>query len=108
MAVTVQQSGTQLASIGNEVTVVGMTAANNYVFVVNATVLANGDVVEFRVKTQVASMIGEAYVGAYAHVQATPIVVSIPVPVAANQAIQATIKQTAGTARSFPWELKSL
>ena len=107
---TLVASGVQLSSIGTVVVVVQHTAANNYVFIVNATVLANADAAEFTVRLAVNSspVAGLAYIGTYRHIQPVPTKLSIPVPLTAGQLLQCGIKQTEGTARSFPWELKSL
>ena len=110
MTVTLVSSGVQTTSLGTEIVVVQHTAANSYVFVVNSTALANADAVEIAVKVQVNSSpnAGLAYIGAYRHIQTMPVKLSIPIPLAAGHLLQCGIKQTEGTARSFPWELISL
>jgi hypothetical protein len=44
-----------------------------------------------------------AYLAVYAHAQVEPVKFSVPVPV--DSEIVATLKQTEGTGRAFPWNL---
>ncbi len=105
MAVTEVASGTQAATIGTEHTLSTQTGAGVYTLVVDLADLAAGDIVTLRLKTKVLSGGASrlAFVAEYAHAQAAPAAVSVPVPVAHE--ITATLEQTAGTGRSFDWSL---
>jgi hypothetical protein len=67
-----------------------------------------GDVLELRIKTKAKSggTSRLAYMATYANAQAEPIKYSIPVPV--DTEIVATLMQTDGTGRDFPWNLLKL
>ena len=108
MAVVQQASGTQTATIGTEHTLATRTDGKTYVLVVDLNALANGDVVELRVKdmTLAAGTTRTVYKATFAHAQAEPIVHSIPV--ASAHEFVATLDQTNGTGRAFPWSLRSL
>jgi len=64
--------------------------------------------VEFRIYTKVLSggTSRLAYQVTYTGVQGEPIKYSVPVP--ANIEIRATIEQTGGTLRAYPWALLSI
>lgn len=102
-------SGTQVAVIGTEHTLNTDTSNKNYVLVVDANAMAAGDILELRLKT-IALAAGaerQAYYAVYSGAQSVdPIKYSIPVP--ADISCKATLKQTAGTGRSFPWKLLSV
>lgn len=105
MAVTSANSGSQTATIGTEHTLATETTAGVYVLVVDTGNMVDGDKVELRLKTKARS--GDtsrlAYRGTYRHVQLDPNKYSIPVPV--DTEVVATLKQTDGTGRAFPWNL---
>jgi hypothetical protein len=108
MALAVVSSGTQSATLDTEHTLDNDTSGKTCVLVVDTGAMVNGDVVILRLKTKVLSggTLRLAYSAVYAHAQAEPIKYSIPVP--ANIEIEATLEQTDGTGRSFPWSLLSL
>jgi len=105
---TVIASGTQAATITTEHTLGTDTTNKTYVLVVDTGAMVNGDVLELRLYTIVLSAGTErlAYFATFQHAQTSPQVYSVPVP--ANISCKATLKQTAGTGRSFPWALLSL
>jgi len=108
MTLTVTASGTQSATVSTEHTLAGtgtLTAGKTYTLAVDCNAMATGDELELRIKTKVLSSGTErlAYIATYAHAQDTPIKVSIPVPCA--QAATVTLKQTAGTGRSYDWNI---
>ena len=79
-----------------------------YQLVVSTTNLANGDTVEFRVKTKprdAAGAVQLAYYACYANSQSVPIKLSVPV---AGSAVDFTLKQTAGTNRAYEWSVRRL
>lgn len=108
MAPTIAASGTQTATIGTEHTLATVTTPGTLVLAVDCAAMANGDVLELRLKTKVLSggASGLAYYTVYANAQGQPIKYSVPVP--ANIEVVATLKQTSGTGRAFPWSLLSL
>lgn len=108
MAVAEVTGGTQSATVSTEHTLATSTTGKTYVLFVDTVNLANGDVVELRLKTKGRSGNSSqlAYYAVYAHVQTSPNKYSVPVP--ANIEIVATLKQTAGTGRNFIWSLLSI
>ncbi len=98
-------NGTQTAVISTEHTLATDITAQTYVFVVDCANLVAGDTVELRLYTKCLSGGTErlAYYRSYANVQGEPIKYSVPVP--ADISCKATLKQTAGTGRAFPWSL---
>jgi hypothetical protein len=107
MTWTVAASGTQTPTVGTEATLTTQTTNSTFVYYVDTTNLANGDTVELRVYTIVLSGGASDLVwkGTYSNVQLIPVAQS-PF-VASDQSIKVTLKQTAGTARAFPWKLLS-
>lgn len=103
MTVAVVSSGSQTATISTEHTLATETTAGVFVLVVDLAALAGGDVVELRVYGKARSSDTERllHVGTYAHVQAAPLVMSVPV--VSPHHFKATLKQVAGTGRAFPW-----
>ena len=108
MALTSVASGTQTAVVNTEHTLDTETVAGAYVLVVDTVNMVNGDVLELRLKTK--AITGGtsrlAYLATYANVQGEPNKYSIPIPV--SDELVATLKQTAGTSRDFPWNLLKL
>lgn len=105
---TLIASGTQSATVSTEHDLATDTTNHTFVLVTDCGSLATGDVLELRIYTKVLSGGTErlAYVVVYSHTQADPIKYSVPVP--ANVHLRATLKQVAGTGRSFPWALLAL
>ena len=110
MSVTVHGSGTQTATIGVEHVLDTTTVAGTYVFIVNLTNLVGGDTVELRVNGKV--LAGDTPVAdlmdAYTGVQTEGNVIARSIPIVTDLPIDVTIKQTAGTGRSFAWKLLQL
>ncbi|WP_433329973.1 hypothetical protein [Spirillospora sp. CA-294931] len=105
---TLLVSGTQTATINTEHELAVDTSNKTYVLAVDTAALAAGDLLELRLYTKILAGGAErlAYVASYQHAQGQPAVYSVPVP--ANVHLRATLKQVAGTARSFPWSLLAL
>lgn len=101
-------SGTQTATVNTEHTLATDTTNKTYVLVVDTGALVNGDTLELRLYTIVLASGTErvAYMATYVHAQPDPQKYSVPVP--ADISLKATLKQTTGTGRSFPWKLLSL
>lgn len=109
MPVTSNQSGSQAAIISAEHALgAAITAAGVYVLAVDASAMVNGDVLELRIKTKTKSGSAArlAYSVTYANVQSEPNKYSVPVPV--DTEVTFTLKQTAGTGRTFDWNILAL
>ena len=107
MTWTVDQSGTTAAlTIGTE-TQLGTNSTNNATFVlkVNTSNLALGDVVEMRIYIEdiTAGTVVQAWKGTFANPQINN--VKISPPVASDISYKATLKQIAGTGRTYTWEI---
>lgn len=104
-------SGTQTATIGTEHSLTTATTAGTYVYEVDLGAMADGDVVELRLKQKLLSggtsrvVLMMRYYGAQPTDDA--IVQSIPVPNVNTDAasLDFTLKQTFGTGRAFPWRV---
>jgi hypothetical protein len=106
MTWTVSSSGTQTATINTEHNLVAADTNNaSFVLKVDCTNLVNGDVLELRLYTMVLSTgaLNLAWKGSYSNAQAIIVKQSPFVP--SDQSIKATLKQIAGTGRSFDWSL---
>lgn len=108
MAVTNVVNGTQVATITTEHVLLAATATSGvYVYIVDcgdvaSSGLQNGDVVELRIYNVVNGGTEHlAYYAVYAHLQAQPVKFSVPVPNLSTDTIRCTLKQTAGTGRTF-------
>lgn len=103
--------GSLTPSDNTEQTLVTDTSNRNFVLAVDLANMAGGttpDIVVLRLKTKVRSggTSRQAYIAQFVGVQADPNVYSVPVP--ANIEVVATLTQTQGTLRSFPWALLAL
>lgn len=107
---TVEASGTQTAVISTEHTLNSgsFTSAKVYVLEVDTSNMVGGDVLELRIKKKVLSGGTEKviFMNTFAHAQAEPVKVSIPVR--SEYSISFTLKQTAGTGRNYDWAVMSL
>ncbi len=108
MAVAVESSGSQTATIGTEHTLASPTTAGVRQLCVDLTNLVNGETVELRInrKTLTAGTIRTWQVAVFSHLQAQPIVISVPMPSTFGGTF--TLKQTAGTGRVFDWTVETL
>lgn len=111
MAVT-DVNGTQSATVTTEHTLADTSAAATYVLSVDTNAMLAGDVLELRLYEMVLTggTRRVAFVARYEGVQATDdkIKVSVPISTALSDsgAVRATLLQTKGTTRNFPWNLK--
>jgi len=106
MTWTLSDSGTTAAlTIGTETTLA--TDANNGTFVleVDTSNMVLGDLLEIRVYTITLSggTLTQAWKGTYQHAQINNHKISPPV--ASDQSVKCTLKQTAGTGRTFAWKM---
>jgi hypothetical protein len=111
MAVTVDSSGTQAATVNTEHTLDDVAGPGTYQLGVDMTNMASGDVVELRIykmfKTGGTRRV--TYFASYQGVQPTDDMgkVSVPISTGLNDSgsIRFTLKQVAGTGRNFDWEV---
>jgi hypothetical protein len=103
----VESSGTQAATVGTEHSLAAPTSAKTRVLLVDLGALLNDEEVELRAKRKILSG-GTVRTDTYTfrHVQATPLKESPPY--VCPQGVEFTLKQTAGTARSFDWAVITL
>lgn len=111
MAVTAQGSGSQAATVATEHTLLDVAVAGTYTLHVDLNVLAAGDTVELRAY-QIVLTGGTrrvAYKTAFSGVQPADGLIAISVPISNELtdagALRFTLKQTAGTSRTFPWKV---
>jgi len=111
MAVT-DVHGSQTAVITTEHVLADTTTAGTYVLSVDTINMASGDILELRVYEMVLTSGTRrvAYFASFADAQAADDMIKISVPISTaltdTGAVEATLKQTAGTGRVFPWNLK--
>lgn len=103
---TIVASGVQVATIGVEHTLTTLTGPGTFTLHVDTSEMAVGttsDVLQVTIWENVVSGGTEhvAYRATFAGPQDNPIKISIPVPVPYTGRV--TLRQTAGTARSYPW-----
>ncbi len=101
-------NGSQTAVVTTEHTLATYTSGATVVLVVDAADMTYGDTTELRLYTKCRSGDTErlAYVRRFRHAQAEPIKYSVPVP--SDVSVRATLKQSAGTGRAYPWSLLSV
>lgn len=109
MAVSINTSGSQTATIGTEATLATITAAGIYQLKVDLGNLAAGDILELRVYGKVRATDTERLM--WGPVSYGPIVPSSLIAVAPADVTAASyrcsLKQIAGTGRAFPWAVYS-
>lgn len=105
---TENTGGTQSATVSTEHTLATITSGGTFVLAVDVSNLANGDELELRavVKARSGSTAKTVYLAGFAHAQADDVAFSVPVP--APHSVAFTLKQIAGTARSFEWAVYEL
>jgi len=124
MAVTAYASGTLTAVVGTETTfgnggspyltgTSDVASAGTFTLHVDLINMAAGDVVELRIHQMVltAGTRRVAYIATFSGVQPTDDMIQISVPISNELtdagALRFTLKQTRGTARTFPWKVLS-
>ena len=108
MAVTVENSGTQAASISTEHSLHSDTDAKVFQSIVDLTNMVDDDVVEIRVYVKAASGGTKrlAFFASFKHDQGDAHCVTPPI--ASPYYYELTLKQTAGTGRNFDWIVLSV
>ena len=109
MAVTVENSGTQTATISTEHTLDTDADAKVFVLLVDTKAMVLGDILVLRAKVKVltGSTLATVYTAIYAHVQEDVVKASIPIPSPGFQC-DFTLEQTDGTGRAFEWSVVSI
>ena len=104
-------SGTVTPVIGTPSTLFNSTATGTFVLKVDTNAMASGDVLELRVYSMVLTggTTRVAYMQRYTDAQPADDLIKISEPVGVDitdsGAFRATLTQTAGTARAFPWSV---
>lgn len=109
MTWAVSASGTQTATVNTEHTLTTDTTNATFYYEVDITNMVIGDILELRIYTMTLSggtlrLAWKSTVGPVP--PANDICPSPPQP--SDQSLRVTLKQTAGTGRSFPWKLLRL
>lgn len=104
MVANVVQSGTTSAlTIGSETQLfAGYTTAGTYFIALDTSNLQNGDELELRIYVKIGGTELLYILEPFSHIQAQPAKISVGIPTPTW--IRATLKQTAGTGRTFKWE----
>jgi hypothetical protein len=106
MAVSVSSSGSQLVVVATEHLLRSDTAAGCYELHIDANAMIAGDTIVIRLKElcipggTLRSALYATFTGAIAEPN-----IKVLGPAAFDLGVSATIQQTAGTARTFPWKL---
>jgi hypothetical protein len=113
VAITLEGSGSQVATVGTEHTLDTISATGVFLLEVDCSVLQAQDVVELRIKgpTLSGGTTRVHFFAAYYGVQMADdaMKVSVPFPIATgDDAHVVTLKQTFGTSRTFPWAIRNL
>ena len=109
MAVTIEASGTQTATLTTEHTLATETDAKVYVLLVDTKNLVNGETLTLRAKLKVltGSTSALVYEANYIHIQQEIVKTSIPVTSPGFEIIF-TLEQNGGTGRAFEWSVVSI
>jgi len=103
---TVVSSGSQTATISTEHTLDTIATAGVFILAIDMAALVAGDVVEVRIygKARTGDTERLLHRGTYGPAAlASPLIMSVPI--VSPHHFKATLKQTAGTGRAFPWAI---
>lgn len=103
MALTIEDDGSQTATISTEHSLATLAGSGTRVVAVDLSAMVAGDVTVLRIKTAVRSGGTERtlYTATFAGPTGEPVVFSPPAPLANGGEV--TLQQTAGTGRAYPW-----
>lgn len=106
MTVLVNTSGSQTATISTEHTLATVSSAAVLALAVDLSAMAAGDVVELRIygKARTGDTERLLHRGSYGPIP-PPVPLVMSVPIVSPHHFKATLKQTAGTGRAFPWAI---
>jgi hypothetical protein len=108
---TAAANGTETPTVGTEATLFQSSSAGVFSFHVDTVNMAAGDVLQLRIYQMILTggTTRVAYFQQYTDAQAANDLIKISVPIANDisdtGAITCTLKQTAGTARAFPYKV---
>lgn len=111
MAVTLQANGTQTATVTTEHSLASVTTAGAFVFEVDCSAMAAGDILELRMNVIVLTSGTKrlTYFQAFYGAQPAHDLIKVSVPVSNElgdtNSIECTLKQTFGTGRAYPWKI---
>lgn len=110
MGLSVLSQGDQVAVVGTEHSLITDTTPGVYQLVVDLSVLQAGDTVQLRLKTKARASGAGATArtvryATYTGVQTDPTDVTLGGDLGFDLYVEASLKQTAGVARTFPWKL---
>lgn len=102
---TLSSSGTQTSSVGSEHTLYNPTGNKFYTGYVDLTNMVSGDVVEIRVSliVKTAGSYIQYWMSTYVDAQSNPLVYIPSLP--SDIGYKITLKQVAGTSRTFDWRI---
>jgi hypothetical protein len=104
---SVEGSGTQLAVITTEHTLATSALFRAFTLHVDLLNMQAGDTVELRMYIKVLSGGASSVVfkGTFSDVPSVDALIAASTPIMSPHEVKATLKQTAGTGRNFPWQL---
>jgi hypothetical protein len=102
---TLSGNGTQTAVVGTEHTLYNPTTNKFFTAYVDLANMVANDIVELRIYliAKAAGAYRQYYVQTYTDVQLNPLIYIAPLP--SDIGYKLTLKQTAGTARTFDWRV---
>ena len=108
MAVTIEDSGSQTATLATEHTLATITTAGVYQLEVDAANLADGENLTLKIFGKVRSGDTERliYEASFENAQGKPLLQSLAVPTPHHAKF--TLEQNGGTGRAFPWAVYAL
>ena len=110
MAITVEDSGSQTATVSTEHTLSTLTTNKTFMPYVDCNALAAGEYVELKVKRKARSSdterIYQTMIVSWLQSGVTPLV-SFPPIAAGDSDYVLTLKQLNGTGRAFPWAIET-
>ena len=106
MTWTLDSSGTQTATIGTEHTLATSTQNATFQAFVRTNNMATGDILELRMYTitLTGGTLEICWKATFGPAKPISVVIASP-PIASDQSIRITLKQTSGTGRAFDWKL---
>jgi len=106
MTVLVNTSGSQTATISTEHTLATVATAAALALVVDLAAMVAGDIVELRVYGKATSSDTERLLHRATYGPTPPTSpLAMSVPIMSPHHFKATLKQSAGTGRAFPWAI---
>lgn len=106
MAVGVNTSGSQTATIGTEHTLATITTANVFTLAVDVANMVGGttpDILEIRLYGKARSSDTERLLKCYPFLGLQTELLFLSIPIHSPHYYKCTLKQTQGTGRAFPW-----